>query len=87
MAEFSRPVVNYFIDQGALLIFEKEVNRAAAYFKDKESTEALVLNAEQERAVQAVTSKIGQPSKPFLLEGDRKWKDGSLPPNHPRGAG
>ena len=65
----SRPVVNYFIDQGALLIFEKEVNRAAAYFKDKESTEALVLNAEQERAVQAVTSKIGQLSKPFLLEG------------------
>ena len=37
--------------------------------KTKESTEALVLNAEQERAVQAVTSKIGQPSKPFLLEG------------------
>ena len=35
LAEFSRPVVNYFIDQGALLIFEKEVNRAAAYFKDK----------------------------------------------------
>ena len=69
LAEFSRPVVNYFIDQGALIIFEKEVNRAAAYFKDKESTEALVLNAEQERAVQAVTSKIGQPSKPFLLEG------------------
>ena len=69
LAEFSRPVVNYFVDQGALLIFEKEVNRAAAYFKDKESTEALVLNAEQERAVHAVTSKIGQLSKPFLLEG------------------
>ena len=69
LADFSRPVVNYFIDQGALLVFEKEVNRAAVYFKDKESTEALVLNAEQEGAVQAVTSKIGQPSKPFLLEG------------------
>ena len=24
LAEFSRPVVNYFIDQGALLIFEKK---------------------------------------------------------------
>ncbi len=47
LAEFSRPVVNYFIDQGALLVFEKE-HLCSLLFKDKESTEALVLNAEQE---------------------------------------
>ena len=35
----------------------------------KEVAELTLLNAEQEGAVQAVTSKIGQPSKPFLLEG------------------
>ncbi len=48
-----------------LLSSEKEVNRAAAYYEDKESTEALVLNAEQERAVQAVTRQIGQPPNLF----------------------
>ena len=67
--EFSKPVVAYFVEQGALKVSEREVNRAAQYFEGKKQSQALILNQEQARAVEAVVSQIGKTSTPFLLEG------------------
>lgn len=66
---YSRDVVKFFIAAGALIITEVEVNRADAYFEKVEKTAFLELNDQQARAVEAVTSQIGQESAPFLLEG------------------
>lgn len=66
---FSREIIHYFIEQAALQIVEKEVSRSEAYFENISATSALVLNEEQEAAVQAITQQIGQGGKPFLLEG------------------
>ncbi|MGT2846586.1 primosomal protein N' [Streptococcus massiliensis] len=68
--EFSREVIAYFIEHEAVSLFEQEVNRAAAYFEKARSQQGLVLNAEQEAAVAAITAKIGQAdASPVLLEG------------------
>ncbi|WP_270737902.1 primosomal protein N' [Streptococcus anginosus] len=66
---FSREIIHYFIEQAALQIVEKEVSRSEAYFENISATSALVLNEEQEAAVQAITQQIGYGGKPFLLEG------------------
>lgn len=66
---FSREIIHYFIEQAALQIVEKEVSRSEAYFENISATSALVLNKEQEAAVQATTQQIGHDGKPFLLEG------------------
>ena len=66
---FSRDVVKFFIDAGALVITEVEVNRADSYFEKVEKTEFLELNAQQAHAVEKMTHQIGQGGKPFLLEG------------------
>ena len=66
---FSRESIRYFIEQAALQIVEKEVSRSEAYFENISATSALVLNKEQEAAVQATTQQIGHDGKPFLLEG------------------
>ena len=67
--EFSKPVVAYFVEQGALKVSEREIDRAAQYFEGKKQSQALILNQEQARAVEAVVSQIGKTSTPFLLEG------------------
>lgn len=66
---FSREIIHYFIEQAALQIVEKEVSRSEAYFENISATSALVLNEEQEAAVQDITQQIGHGGKPFLLEG------------------
>lgn len=66
---FSREVLAYFIEQGLLAIYEKEVSRTQAYFEKVEAKSALVLNEEQKQVVSRVTSCLCAPSKPFLLEG------------------
>ncbi len=66
---FSRDVVKFFIEAGALVITEVEVNRADSYFEKVEKTDFLELNAQQAHAVEEMTRQIGQGDKPFLLEG------------------
>ena len=66
---FSRDVVKFFIEAGALVITEVEVNRADSYFEKVEKTDFLELNVQQVHAVEEMTCQIGQGSKPFLLEG------------------
>ena len=66
---FSREVIHYFVEQEAVQIIEKEVSRSEAYFENVATDSALVLNEEQEAAVQAITQQIEQGGKPFLLEG------------------
>ncbi|VUW93814.1 Primosomal protein N' [Streptococcus constellatus] len=66
---FSREIIHYFIEQAALQIVEKEVSRSEAYFENISASSALVLNEEQEAAVQAITQQIGHDGKPLLLEG------------------
>ena len=66
---FSRDVVKFFIEAGALVITEVEVNRADSYFEKVEKTDFLELNAQQAHAVEEMTRQIGQGGKPFLLEG------------------
>ena len=66
---FSRDVDKIFIEAGALVITEVEVNRADSYFEKVEKTEFLELIALQAHAVEEMTRQIGQGGKPFLLEG------------------
>ena len=62
-------MVKFFIEAGALVITEVEVNRADSYFEKVEKTDFLELNAQQAHAVEEMTRQIGQGGKPFLLEG------------------
>ncbi|WP_161980864.1 primosomal protein N' [Streptococcus sp. S784/96/1] len=66
---FSSPVVKYFIEHGFLETYKVEQNRSDDYFGRVEETDFLTLNAQQQNVVDSVTEKIGQESKPFLLQG------------------
>ncbi|KHD44083.1 primosomal protein N' [Streptococcus hongkongensis] len=67
--DFSSDVVNYFITNQLIDIYEEAVNRSDAYFDKVESSEFLKLNPQQDAAVKQITQAIGQDSKPFLIEG------------------
>lgn len=67
--QFGPATVKVFLDRAILLPEEREVDRAQSYFDKVASQSALTLNAQQAIAVAAITSQIGQESKPFLLEG------------------
>lgn len=67
--QFGPATVKVFLDRAILLPEEREVDRAQSYFDKVASQSALTLNAQQATAVAAITSQIGQESKPFLLEG------------------
>lgn len=69
LENYSREQVNYFVEQGALTILQKEVQRSAAYFEGIESNQALELNQEQKVACEAVVGAIGKQYPPFLLQG------------------
>ena len=69
LEHYSREQVNFFVEQGALTILQKEVQRSAAYFEGIESNQALELNPEQKQACEAVVRAIGKKHPPFLLQG------------------
>lgn len=69
LEHYSREQVNFFVEHGALAIFQKEVQRSAAYFEGIESNQALELNPEQKQACEAVVGAIGKQHPPFLLQG------------------
>ena len=66
---YSREQVNFFVEQGAVTIVQKEVQRSAAYFEGIEVSQPLELNPEQRQARDAVVSAIGSHQPPFLLQG------------------
>lgn len=66
---FSRDQVKFFSDQAGLVIDHVPQNRSQAYFDKVEKTDFLALNAQQAEAVERISSRIGQDSKPVLLEG------------------
>lgn len=69
LESYSREQVNFFVEQGAVTIVQKEVQRSAAYFEGIESSQPLELNPEQRQARDAVVSAIGSHQPPFLLQG------------------
>ena len=69
LEHYSREQVNFFVEQGALTILQKEVQRSVAYFEGIESNQALELNPEQKQACEAVVGAIGKKHPPFLLQG------------------
>ncbi|HFS6184439.1 TPA: primosomal protein N' [Streptococcus pneumoniae] len=69
LESYSREQVNFFVDQGAVTIVQKEVQRSAAYFEGIEANRPLELNPEQRQARDAVVSSIGSSQPPFLLQG------------------
>ena len=69
LESYSREQVNFFVEQGAVSIVQKEVQRSAAYFEGIEASQPLELNPEQRRARDAVVSAIGSHQPPFLLQG------------------
>ncbi|MDG8359234.1 primosomal protein N' [Streptococcus pneumoniae] len=69
LESYSREQVNFFVDQGAVTIVQKEVQRSAAYFEEIEASRPLELNPEQRQARDAVVSSIGSSQPPFLLQG------------------
>ena len=69
LEHYSREQVNFFVEQGALTILQKEVQRSAAYFEGIESSQSLELNPEQKEACEAVVGAIGKEHPPFLLQG------------------
>ncbi|WP_314414388.1 primosomal protein N' [uncultured Streptococcus sp.] len=66
---YSREQVNFFVEQGAVTIVQKEVQRSAAYFEGIEASQPLELNPEQRQVRDAVVSAIGSHQPPFLLQG------------------
>ena len=66
---YSREQVNFFVEQGAVTIVQKEVQRSAAYFEGIEASQPLELNPEQRQARDVVVSAIGSHQPPFLLQG------------------
>ena len=66
---YSREQVNFFVEQGAVTIVQKEVQRSAAYFEGIEASQPLELNPEQRQARDAVVSAIGSHQPPLLLQG------------------
>ncbi|COJ23385.1 primosomal protein N' [Streptococcus pneumoniae] len=69
LESYSREQVNFFVDQGAVTIVQKEVQRSVAYFEGIEASRPLELNPEQRQARDAVVSSIGSSQPPFLLQG------------------
>ena len=69
LESYSREQVNFFVEQGAVTIVQKEVQRSAAYFEGIETSQPLELNPEQRQARDAVVSAIGSHQAPFLLQG------------------
>ena len=69
LESYSREQVNFFVEQGAVTIVQKEVQRSAAYFEGIEVSRPLELNPEQRQARDAVVSAIGSYQPPFLLQG------------------
>ena len=69
LESYSREQVNFFVEQGAVIIVQKEVQRSAAYFEGIEASQPLELNPEQRQARDAVVSAIGSHQPPFLLQG------------------
>jgi len=69
LESYSREQVNFFVEQGALTLVQKEVQRSAAYFEGIEASTPLELNPEQRQARDAVVSAIGSQQPPFLLQG------------------
>ena len=69
LGSYSREQVNFFIEQGAVTIVQKEVQRSASYFEGIEVSRPLELNPEQSQARDAVVSAIGSHQPPFLLQG------------------
>ena len=69
LESYSREQVNFFVEQGAVTIFQKEVQRSAAYFEGIEASQPLELNPEQRQARDAVVSAVGSHQPPFLLQG------------------
>ena len=69
LESYSREQVNFFVEQGAVTIVQKEVQRSAAYFEGIEASRPLELNPEQRQARDAVVSAIGSHRPPFLLQG------------------
>ena len=64
-----REQVNFFVEQGALTLVQKEVQRSEAYFEGIEASHTFELNPEQRQARDAVVSAIGSQQPPFLLQG------------------
>ena len=69
LESYSREQVNFFVEQGAVTIVQKEVQRSAAYFEGIDASQPLELNPEQRQARDAVISAIGSHQPPFLLQG------------------
>lgn len=69
LESYSREQVNFFVQEGAVTIVQKEVQRSAAYFEGIEESRPLELNPEQRQARDAVVSAIGSHQSPFLLQG------------------
>ena len=64
---FARDVVKFFIEAGALVITEVEVNRADSYFEKVEKTDFLELNVQQAHAVEEMMRQISQGGKSILI--------------------
>ena len=69
LESYSREQVNFFVEQEALTLVQKEVQRSAVYFEGIEASQPLELNPEQRQARDAVVSAIGSQQPPFLLQG------------------
>ena len=66
LVTFSRDVVTFFVSQGILRLTEVEVSRSQGYFDQVVPDEKKQLNAEQNRAYEAIVQAKGGT---FLLEG------------------
>ena len=81
LEHYSREQVNFFVEQGALTILQKEVQRSATYFEGIEASQSLELNPEQKQACEAV---VGATSSLSSTRNHWKWENRGLSADYPR---
>ena len=73
LESYSREQVNFFVEQGALTLVQKEVQRSAAYFEGIEASQPLELNPEQRQARDAVVSVLRSEERRVGKECRSRW--------------
>ena len=67
--QYGREVVAAFQKEGLIESWEEEVQRSQAYFDQVKPSQPLVLNREQQVAVDTIAASVGKPQQTYLLQG------------------
>ena len=88
LESYSREQVNFFVEQGALKLVQKEVQRSAAYFEGIEASRPFGAEPRAKSSSRCRCQCYWQSANSFPPSRDyRKWEDRGLLTNNPRSFG